>query len=128
MRGLILISLFLGQSVFAQVGRINKFFIKRGEELVYFDGEKLTSITAGVTQLCFPYVLKGTDLYQLTIKPILDFHLVAHNVTRVFNNNYLVKDKLYTVVDGKSVYVTDGVTDVYNGCPDPYKPTGFGPF
>jgi hypothetical protein len=128
MRGLILLLLFLSHSVFAQVGRVNKFFIKKGEELVYFDGEKLTTITTGNVQLCFPFVLKGTDLYQLTLKPNMSFTLIARGVTKVFNNNYLVGDKLYTVVDGKGVYVANGVTDVYNNCPDPYRPTGYGPF
>lgn len=128
MRGLILILIFLSPSVFAQVGRTSKFFIKRGEELVYFNGQTLTTITTGSFQLCYPFVLKGGDLYQLTLNPTLSFNLIARGVTKVFNGNYLVGDKLYSVVDGKSVYISSGVTDVYNNCPDPYRPTGYGAF
>ena len=125
MRGLILIILFLSQSVFCQVGRMNKFFMKRGEELVFFDGEKLTTVTTGNLQLCFPFILKGTDLYQINLRPVLSTALIARGVTKVFNYNYLIGDKLYTIVDGKGFFVASGVTDVYNNCPDPYKPAGY---
>lgn len=128
MRVVVLIFLFLSPSVFCQIGNTPRFFIKRGEELVFFDGQSLRTITTGDIKLCFPFVLKGTDLYQLTLRPTISFTLIARGVTKVFNNNYLVGDKLYSVVNGKGVFITSGVTDVYNNCPDPYRPEGYGLF
>lgn len=113
------------QNGFGQITSVNKFFMAKGDELIFYDGEKLNTITTGITQLCFPLVLKGSDLYHLTLKPVLSFQLIARGVTKVFNNNYLIRDKLYTVLDGKGVYITSGVTDVYNSCPDPYNPRAY---
>jgi len=125
MRALILVLFFLSQSGFCQFSGLQKFFIKKGDELVFFDGQKLTTVTSGNIQLCFPFILKGTDLYNLSVNPVISLQLIARGVTKVFNNNFLVKDKLYSFVNGKVVYLTDGVTDVYNNCPDPYKPGGY---
>lgn len=122
MRYFIILLFLIFQNGFGQMTNPNKFFIKKGDQLVYYDGENLNPITTGNIQLCFPYILKGTDLYQITLKPVLSYQLVARGVTKVFNNNYLIRDKLFTIVAGKGVYVTDGVTDVYNSCPDPYNP------
>lgn len=120
-----LIFIIFCQTVFAQIEQRDRFFITKGEQLIFYNGEKLTPVTTGATQLCFPFFLKGEDYYQINFAPVLSTRLIAQGVTKVFGNNYLIKDRLYSVVDGKGVFITSGVTDVYNSCPNPYQPRSY---
>ena len=119
MKRFALFLIFFTPISFAQLNSNNAYFIAKGQDLYYWDTATLQKVISGATQLCFPLLLKGTDLYNIEVKPVLALTLVSRGVTKVFNNNYLIRDKLYTMVDGIGVYVTDGVTEVYNQCPDP---------
>jgi hypothetical protein len=120
------ISMFFVHTSFGQLFEPNKFFLAKGNELLYWDGAALTSVIRDTSKLCFPFVLKGKDLFMIHFKPVLGVAKVATGVTQVFANGYLIGSNLYTVKDGRGVYVTNGVTEVYNNCPDPYYPRFYG--
>ncbi len=120
---ILLFSIFC-QCLMAQVGTVNRFFFAKENSLYYFDGAKTVPIVKNLDQLtiCFPYFLRNGDLYQVSIQPVVTYQLIARGVTKVFNNHYLIRDKLYTIINSKGTFVADNVTDVYDSCPDPHYP------
>jgi len=94
----------------------------KGKELYLMEGKERRFVTRDVTQLCFPYLLKGKDLYYMVKNDLARILRVMTDIDGLYAGKFLKGGKLYLLKEDKYEFVTSGVTQVFDACPPLHYP------
>jgi hypothetical protein len=94
-----------------------QYFIQKKDELYLISGKKRVFITRDVTNICFPYLLKGKDLYYMVKNDLTRVLLVIQNIDALFAGSFVKGGNLYRLNENRYEFITSGVTKVFNACP-----------